>query len=325
MNMMSRRAFLRLSALAAGGAALSFLSSCSLFESDSGALVSSFFVVSDTHITADSERNCNHFRTMLSDISSLETQPSTIVIVGDIVNSGIQEEYDLIRSLCEEKGYDFDRDFIKVMGNHEQMYSYGDDTGPIDEEYRSDQLLLFLKEAGLSEVYYDRYVDDLHFIMLGPDAWSDRCVAFNFTPKQMAWLDDLLAADEEVGQLSFVFCHEPLQNTIHGSMEGSWGWRNSLYDNDELASILERYPHATYFSGHSHAYPDIKRPNPEGALYVNDGAVATGQVWAPASVYGGGYSGAFGIQVNVYEKRVDFRGRDFLEHEWTNVKHKMAR
>ncbi|MDO5116920.1 MAG: metallophosphoesterase [Eggerthellaceae bacterium] len=325
MDMMSRRAFLKLSALAAGGACLSALPACSVFEPDPGALVSSFFVVSDTHITAGIERNVNHFRTMLSDISSLDIQPSTIVIVGDIVNSGIQEEYDLIRSLCEEAGYDFDSDFVKVMGNHEQLYAYDGEIGPVNEEYRSDQLLLFLREAGLSRVYYDLYVDGLHFIVLGPDAWSTGWVPFNFTSRQMEWLDDLLAADEEAGELSFVFCHEPLQNTIHGSMEGSFGYRNSLIENEECASIMERYPHATYFSGHSHAYPDIKRPKPEGALYVNDGAVATGQVWAPASTYGGGFSGAFGIQVIVYEKRVDFRGRDFLEHEWINVKHKMTR
>lgn len=332
MNSVSRRSFVKLSALATGGAALSALSACSSISSifsteglrDPGTLISSFFVVSDTHITEERIRSQDHFRSMLADIRSLEHQPSTIVLVGDITELGNPDEYVLIRQLSSEMGFDFDDDFIKVMGNHDQCNSRYPADGARDEQYYSDEHRLFLKEVGVSDVYYDLYVDGFHFIVLGPDAKSTDWTHFNFTSMQTTWLDNLLSADDANGDISFVFCHEPLHNTVRGTKEGSWGYRNSLYENYEISSIMERYPRAIYFSGHTHAYPDIKRPNPSGALYVNDGAVAAGQLSPTANYFADGFSGAFGIQVEIYEHLVDLKGRDFLERKWIDVRHKIA-
>ena len=348
MRILSRRQFLKLSAASVTGATLIALDGCATSSgssasqsseaststspqsspaaqaSDSNRLVSTFFVVSDTHIAGDLERSIDHFRGMLADIKTFERQPSTIVIVGDVTNGGNRDEYDLARELCAESGFNFDDDFIKTMGNHDQYNPNYPEEGGREEEYHNDEHLLFMDEIGRDSVYYDTRVDGLHFIILGPDALSSDWMHFNFTPEQMAWLDNLLAIDAANGETSFVFCHEPLHNTVRGTAEGGWGYRWSLYDDNELSSIMQRYKNAIYFSGHTHAYPDIQRPNPEGALYVNDGAVATGQRSPNAQYSTQGFGGSFGVQVQVYERRIDFKVRDFLEKTWvSDVSHRM--
>lgn len=279
-------------------------------------LIATFVVMSDTHIAYDRERNQEHFLTALSDIAGFERRPDAIVIVGDITDVGNPDEYELVRRLCKESGFDFDTDFVKVMGNHDQLSASYPDTGPSDETYYTAEHRLFMEQTGVSDVYYDLRLNGLHFIVLGPDALSSDWVCFNFTTKQMNWLDELLAADAAAGETSFVFCHEPLHGTVRGSMEGSWGWANSLLENDELASIMDRYAHTIYFSGHTHVYPDVQRPNPAGALYVNDGAVATGQLSPETRDFATGFIGAFGWLVSVYGDRIEFAARDFLEHAW---------
>ncbi len=102
-------------------------------------------------------------------------------------------------------------------------------------------------------------------------------------------------------------------NTVKGSLEGQFA--HGIVANDaELRAVIDRYPRTVYVSGHSHAYPDIQQIDGTGPLFVNDGAVATGQRVPDTR----SYNGAFGWLITVYSDRIDFALRDFLERTWVD-------
>ena len=278
------------------------------------AFITSFVVMSDTHIDEDLTRNIDHLVNALADIRSFDPAPNTIVLLGDITESGKAEQYALVKSICESSGYSYPDDFTMVMGNHDQYSAdFDPEKAGIDEQY-----MRFMEQAGVSNVYYDRDLKGLHFICLGPDenmtgSWG----RFNFSSTQIDWLRQLLDDDASQNKTSFVFCHEPLFDTVANTGPGSWSESNSLEDDDELFSVLAGKPNIVFFSGHIHLYPDIAHPDPKGPLYVNDGAVGPGQV-APGVMgsYPDDFTGSHGWLVSVFEDRIEFRARDFNKREW---------
>lgn len=332
MELVSRRSFLGAVAASAGAVGFTVLASCasgaqsrqnSSFplqfassaadcEIDPSAFLMSFIVMSDTHISADKERNIEHFRNALADIQSFDKKPNTIVIVGDITDGGLPEQYDLVRSLCAQEGFDFDDDFVKVMGNHDQ---YSDNFDPAKTGW-DEQYIRFMNEAGVSSVYYDREVAGQHFICLGPDIDAGNSVRFNFSAEQMSWLGRMLDEDESAGKMSYIFCHEPLTNTLRNTGQGSWAASNSIVDEDAIRSLLADRSRAVLFTGHTHLYPDVAHPDDGGPLYVNDGAVGPGQISPDRMDFPEAFMGSFGWLVSVFNDRIELQARDFLQHEW---------
>jgi len=328
----TRRDMVRFSIAALGGIGVSGISGCASNSPSSGAgssiknsveqleeievaddFIMSFVVMSDSHVRPDNERNIEHFRNALTDISDMERKPDSIVMVGDITDSGDAEEYDLVRQIASDVGFDFDIDFIKVMGNHEQYRSESEPELSADDERH----LRFMEQAGVGSIYYDLEIEGQHMICLGPDeSLTGSWVLFNFSDAQMEWLEDLLNRDSAEGKTSYVFCHEPLFDTVRNTGKGSWAEGHSLEDNDELAKIVEGRPNVIFFSGHTHLYPDIARPDEDGPLYVNDGACGPGQLAPNVRDYATGFVGSFGWLVSVYKNGVVFQARDFLQHSW---------
>lgn len=257
--------------------------------------------------------NNAHFDNALKDIASFEPAPATIVVLGDMTNSGIPEQYAMMRSYCDENGFDYDDDFLLVMGNHEQ---YND---PFDPELAGTdtQYLEFLAQAGVDSLYFDTEIDGQHFICLGPDEnESGSWVRFGLSTAQINWLVGKLDEDAAMGRTSYVFCHEPLLNTVRHTEPGSWVERNCLEDDAELATVLAGCANVIFFAGHTHLYPDWARPDESGPLYVNDGAVGPGQLQPGVINYPDGFTGSHGWLVSVFEDRVELKARNFLEHEW---------
>lgn len=336
MRIFSRRRFVGLSAASAATLALVPLAGCASLgsssastastdaasssekPSDQGASSSSsdvravFVMMSDTHVDIENERNIDHFTRALADITSFERRPDAVIVGGDITASGLPEQYDTVRELVGAAGFDYEREFVFALGNHDQGDMESTDDA-VFAAYRD----LFVRKTGSERVYYDRTISGQHLIVLGPDdqegiGW----IAFNFSDEQLAWLDGLLAADAAAGVPSFVVMHEPLSNTVRGSLEGQFA-HDALHDDAALRSIIDRYPQTVFLSGHSHAHPDIQQPVAGGPLFVNDGAVATGQR-TPGER---DYTGAFGWLVSVYEDRIEFSLRDFLERQWIEGSH----
>ena len=268
--------------------------------------------MSDAHINSDVERNSEHFANALADIRSFEPRPATIVINGDITDGGYPEQYELVRTICKQEGFDFDSDFVKVMGNHDQ---YSVDFDP-EKTGWDERHVRFMNEVGVDSVYYDTFVDGQHFICLGPDADAGGWVRFNFSDAQMNWLKGLLDEDEKQGRVSYVFCHEPLLETLRNTGPHSWAASNCISDEEGLRAALRNRSKTIYLTGHTHLYPDIAKPAADGPLYVNDGAVGPGQITPDSMNFPDDFRGSFGWLVSVFENRIEFKARDFLDRKW---------
>ena len=278
-----------------------------------GEYVASFVVISDTHLSQDRPNNSDRFANALADIKTFDPAPNTLVLLGDITDNGNEDEYEIMRRISHEQGYN-PNDFVLVMGNHDQ---YSDDFNA-DAVGSDDQYLRFMANAQAPRAYYDMEMQGQHFICLGPDC-SDTgdWVRFGFSDEEIAWLTDLLDKDQREGRMSYVFCHEPLWNTVPNTGPGTWAQENSLEDNDELARVVAGRPNVVFFSGHIHLYPSFAQPDANGPLFVNDGAVGPCQITPDATMMvPESYIGSFGVLVTLYTDHLEVRARDFFEHAW---------
>lgn len=279
--------------------------------SQRGSLKSRFAVISDTHVTADNATYVNNLKQAFADLASIADQPEYIVVNGDLVNDGTTEEYDLFMSLAASAG--IKRSSLKmVMGNHEQ--STDDDGNELYEQRRAT----FMQYAGTSSVYYDTEVSSLHLIVVGPDSNpTNDWVNFKLSTDQLLWLDDLLQKDEDRGVVSYVFCHEPLQNTVKDTRITQWGYNNSIENDSALAQVIDAHKNTVLFSGHTHAYPDVAR-SAEGRLYVGTGSVAYAYPKGSSDTDASEAVESNGLMVSVYERCIRIQVRDFITGSWSD-------
>jgi hypothetical protein len=165
----------------------------------------------------------------------------------------------------------------------------------------------------------------VHLIMMGPDRYPDSgWDKFGISTEEIEWLDALVNADLANEQLSLVFMHEPLYQTVRNTEPGDWGheWSLSDEDNDNLHEAIRRHPNVIFFTGHTHALPDTVQLEGEEPLYVGTGSVAyciddidddeSGE--ADISTYG-----SLGWEVTVWTTCIRFRMRDFIKREFTDL------
>ncbi len=326
---MERRSFIKLSVLSAGCIAAG-LSSCAPAptmstspveapprsasqgapgDAESQDPIARIMVMSDTHFDPEVEQNNAHYRAAFADIGAMDPKPDAVVIAGDITYTSEERQYQGAVDIAASYGFTPEDNLVLVMGNHDQDNT--ESTSDADfEPYRR----LFARFATEQNVYYDRTVSGQHIVVLGPDdqeglGW----ISFKISQTQLDWLESKLAEDAQRNVPTLVVMHEPLSNTVRGSLEGQFA--HSIVANDaELRAVIDRYPRTVYVSGHSHAYPDIQQIDGTGPLFVNDGAVATGQRVPDTR----SYNGAFGWLITVYSDRIDFALRDFLERTWVD-------
>lgn len=289
---------------------------------DEAEALATFIVVSDTHLTLDYQPYVDRVQNMFEDIAQFAPDNAAIIVNGDITNHGYPEEYAKFAELAEASGFSYPDDFILIIGNHDQYDSTGG-AAPV-----SNLTDLFREQAGISDQphpYYERTINGVHLIMLGPDRYPDGNWAhFGISDEQIEWMDDMLDADLDAGKLSFVFMHEPLYKTVRNTEPGDFGheWSLSDEDNENLHTCLKKHPNVIYFTGHTHALPDTVQLEREELLYVGTGSIAyciddadddtTGE--SDISTYG-----SLGWEVTVWETCIRFRMRDFLKHEYSEL------
>ncbi|MBR6801216.1 MAG: metallophosphoesterase [Eubacteriaceae bacterium] len=196
-----------------------------------------FAVASDVHFDdAGSEKQEARLKEMFDvayEYSSSQDYPSLdgAFIVGDYTNRGteisMQKFFDAINQYTLEGTTSH-----VCLGNHE--YGAGEAT---KERY--------LRISGYEDIHEHIVINGYHFILLSPDRNS----GYNFSEDAIMWLSEQLeiaAKDDESRERPiFVFQHEHIKGTVHGSDD--WGVA-------ELTDILSKYPQVIDFSGHSH-YP----------------------------------------------------------------------
>lgn len=187
-------------------------------STDKRQILAAFQVISDLQTTSTSGWNADYFRNALADIKSIVPTTDNLVIVGDLTEWSTQYEYDCVKSMLASAGFSL-ADVTAVMGNHEQRGS--------DYEALWRQ---FCANFGLDSVYYERVVNGQHFIVLGCDQVPNNWCGTQLSAAQLSWLDATLEANRRVGAVSYVFIHQPLENTIDGSAWWRWSqqWDNNI-------------------------------------------------------------------------------------------------
>lgn len=274
-------------------------------ENLSAIVLATFMLMSDVHINNGNDDAVVRFRQALADIAALEHRPEAIAVIGDLADQGYADEHEIFKGIVAESDFSL-TDMIIAMGNHD-LWVVDD---PANEELVTQQKAAFVQAYSLPDLYYETTVAGQHVVVLGPDKFCEDWVHFDMSNEQLNWLDDILSRDGAAGVHTYVFCHEPLNNTVAGTEEGSWGSRNSFYDYRKLAAVMDKYPQAVFLSGHTHVYPGVEASDATRPIYVNDGSCA--RSYKPAT----GERGSWGMQMQIFSDHLEFNVRDFENHTW---------
>lgn len=268
------------------------------------------FIMSDIHITTNHSHTHNrNFAHMLQDVASLNRNALGIFVVGDMADTGKEQEYKNMTALYDAAG-EVPPLFL-TLGNHDLSAL------PFDEANQ-----LFLRYATLpdgshpTDTSYDFWLEGYHFIFLGTDTPSG--LHAGFTRDTMTWLKEKLDEDRDPTRPAFLFLHQSLNNTVSGSLPGE-GW--SGVDNESvLRGVLKDYPEVMFFNGHSHWTMDSVGNMYEGndqlpCRIFNCASVA--YLWSGYNVVTGEHlDGSQGYMVRLYDGTLYVLGRDFARGEW---------
>jgi hypothetical protein len=272
--------------------------------------VGELFVMSDIHITLNQAHTHNkNFANMLKDVQTLSKDAMGIFVVGDMADTGREQEYKNMTELYKAAGHV--PPIFLAIGNHDLS------SLPFEEANA-----LFLKYATLpdgthpTDTSYDFWLNGYHFIFLGTDTAAG--LHSSFTRETMNWLKDKIEENRDPARPVFLFLHQSLSNTVSGSLPGE-GW--SGVDNENLLrNALRDYPEVMFFNGHSHWTMDSV-----GNMYEGDqklpcrvfNCASVAYLWSGYNVVTGEHlDGSQGYMVKLCDGKLYVLGRDFARGEW---------
>ena len=177
-----------------------------------------------------------------------------IVVVGDITDGGYENQYDqLIEVFTDEDNFVNPVDNILfMMGNHD---NYGGRAGnypvklrPFNDgkDYPHDQYMVIKGYPFITISVRGSDNNDAN------PASALASYPMEIRKKLATWLEK--AATECPGKPIFVFTHVPPKYTCYSTWPGEGSGGGSLWGMSTLNPILNKYPQAVVFGGHSH-YP----------------------------------------------------------------------
>lgn len=258
-----------------------------------------FPVISDVHIDPSGEESVVKFERAMLQLNARAPHQDAFVIVGDLTNNGLEEEYDRNMEVFYKHKLPEAKPLIAI-GNHDYWNGL-----PIEEAQAR-----FLAKTEMPSLYFHEVIKGYHFIVL---ATEDKVTSGYFSLEQIAWLREQLqmAAADSSDRPIFVFLHQHLKDTVYGSED--WG----ILDNIEpLMEALRPYPQVITFSGHSH-YP-LQDPRSihqkdftsVGTASLSYMEVEHGKLQGNLPLRGEYFSQ--GCLVEVYEDRVAIHRLDFV-------------
>lgn len=268
-----------------------------------------FQVISDFQLGYNGSQQSVRTENAFRQISEISPNTSGIFIVGDMTEHGTESEYRDMISIIDRVYKDKVPDLYYAIGNHE---SYSNQT-------YEDMLGLFEKYTGQNKPYYSVEIGEMKFIVLGSVKESAQVGVYaELGREQLDWLESELEATDN-NKTVFLFLHQPLKNTVSGTLESlSQRWYG-LYtaEDTRLRQILKEHPNVTFFTGHTHWHLESESPalfgNGKDANYFNTASV--GYLWQGAGD-GEHYGGSQGLFVEVFEDYFTVRGREFENETW---------
>lgn len=279
---------------------------------ETGKQICEFVVVSDLHVGSGqtAEKNLIH---MLKDVKATSPNAAGIIVAGDAVDAAEEDYYLQLNTL-----------FAKVEGAPKLYCGLGDRAYLTKGSYAYDaakhaaNLQLFLKYVNhpfgikLDKPYYSYLLGGALMVFIGADSYENGKAVYS--AEQLTWLDGILDAADAYEPV-FIFMHEPLPNTVSGSMTNQ-GYGN-VQNPEEVKAVLNNYKNIVVFSGHTQWGLEAERTMAylgSGAHAFNTAGIA--HLWDEKDGVGYEVAGSQGYYVTVYEDAVLVRGRDFTTGEW---------
>ena len=244
-------------------------------------------LVSDIHSDADFKRDrTDGMRQIFAAIGQSQNDADTLVMSGDLTNSGDLREYiNLINCL---NLYCRIRDRVPEMGNHDSWHHSDDPDYATAERY----FKAFCRWNGVctDTVYYRKDVNGVPFLTLGVEA-SDFGDPYH-SDAQLDWFEAELNAAVAAGLPVFVVCHKPVADL------GDSAARVERILTEASATAAAPI---IYVSGHWHEIGEntFARPN-DRLVYLN----------LPSVQYTG--EGGLGFVAEVTDGEVTLTGMNFL-------------
>jgi predicted phosphodiesterase len=197
-----------------------------------------FIVISDTHFGNNrGEGPMVKVPKALKNLTGKAPKADAVFVVGDLTNDGTIEQYDQLLSVFGNKSnIPENMPVYFLMGNHDNFSNNGqlNYTARIKQPLNQYITIKGYPFITISETGSDQNDYDI--------------AAQNFLRDKMA-----TAAKDFAGKPIFVFIHVPTNNTSYGS-NASGALADGGWSTNVFRSILDKYPQAVVFSGHTH-YP----------------------------------------------------------------------
>lgn len=327
-----------------------------IFWVEGDAPISSFDVISDSHVVADgcydNYNGAKKLQKAITDINSYSKNSSAIVMNGDLVDSAKDSAYKNVSNAIID-GINDSKSRKKLpfvffnLGNHELMdnTTVNQFTSNYDDKFKmfkSNTKLIHdnLKKyrVGVSnsdynmysnlnqtnKPYYEATVGKNHFLFLASQSANAKKNSAGETmadirDEQITWVNNRIydLAMHSPNEPIFVFLHESFQNTVGGSKNPY------IIQENELLWQINKYPTVTIFTSHTH----------------EDGLENNWYYTKPQATKGGGvgvsmfnsisvgdiwkYGSDFGdkdysegLHVDVYDDSIVVRCRDFYKKKW---------
>ncbi|PWK16487.1 metallophosphoesterase family protein [Tumebacillus permanentifrigoris] len=274
-----------------------------------------FEVISDIHISTSDGGTQSKFTHVLEDINRAAPASDLLVINGDLSN-GAPEDYSALRNLLSSTPHPPTE---VTIGNHEFYAAFYDKSNTMNKDTfpngDTDEKALqrFLDFAGRQQVYTEKVIKDYHFLFLGSEKSRMSDMSYNddayLSDTQLAWLKEKLQG-LPTDKPAFVFLHQPLPYTVSGTARA--GWNRTVIQHEALKKLLAAHPNLILFSGHTHI--NLDRPTTfvrDSFLMVNDSSA--GRPYNPDR---NTRPDSEGLIVEVRNREVTIRGRDFLGQKW---------
>ncbi|MDO5498333.1 MAG: metallophosphoesterase [Propionibacteriaceae bacterium] len=180
----------------------------------------------------------------LLDLQAVRPDAAGLLMVGDIVDTGAQWQWDEIYGVLAERAEILPDTLAAAIGNHE---SYAAGGWPVLRDR-------FLQFAERDQVYGEYVLSgaggELPVLVIGQE--YARQPEVPMSAEQVAWLDQRLDHWSAQQKQVLVISHFPLGDT-HSASWIPW-YHNAYQYNDLLTEMLADHPNAVMLNGHTH-YP----------------------------------------------------------------------
>lgn len=261
-----------------------------------------FTALGDTQVNAFNG-NMKYFEAVLKDVDAAETNQDAFMIVGDITENSLPQEWSFIKETL--LNYDFGDDLIFASGNHDIRLRKYDESVKLLTDCVND-----ITGSDLDSFIYSKEINGYKFIVMGSD--REEMEEAYISVEQLEWVDKELKDATKLGKPAFVILHQPLKNT-HG-LPGTWG--NGSNPNaghvgkqsDQIFETLNKYDNVILITGHLHTGFGENSYEKIGNIHgVNVPGAGKNNKDGDYCEFSTGYS------VEVYDDEVIFRARDYAK------------